>query len=101
MSLDYSLLIYNAQSERATKKSQLQSQVRLFRDGQVVYAGKEELLKVTAGVEDNRQIPIGGRLQLGSNLTPGPYVLQVVVTDLLAKGKSRTQAQWMDFEVTK
>jgi hypothetical protein len=30
---------------------------------------------------------------------PGEYVLQIVVTDLLAKEKSRVVTQWMDFEI--
>ena len=30
---------------------------------------------------------------------PGEYVLQVVVTDKLAKEKHRTASQWIDFEV--
>jgi len=38
---------------------------------------------------------------LGTALTPGEYVLQVVVTDSLAKGKYRTATQWIDFEMVK
>ncbi|MEJ7711232.1 MAG: hypothetical protein WKF84_15555 [Pyrinomonadaceae bacterium] len=101
MSLDYSFLIYNAQTTGSAGQSQLQSHVRLFRDGQVIFASKEEAIKAPATGEDANQIPVGGRLQLGSGLTPGPYVLQVVVTDSLAKGKRRAQSQWMDFEVVK
>jgi hypothetical protein len=36
---------------------------------------------------------------LGSNLTPGQYVLQVVVQDAFVKGKYDTATQWMDFEI--
>jgi hypothetical protein len=40
----------------------------------------------------------GGRLQL-TQLTPGDYALQVIVTDKLASEKNRVAAQSMDFEV--
>ena len=38
--LVYGLIVYNAQHEKATGKPQIQTQVRLFRDGQQVYAGR-------------------------------------------------------------
>ena len=34
-------------------------------------------------------------------MQPGEYVLQIVVTDLLAKDKYRVATQWMDFEIVK
>jgi hypothetical protein len=37
-------------------------------------------------------------LQLG-RIAPGDYVLQVIVTDKLAKDKYRTAVQSMDFEI--
>jgi hypothetical protein len=41
----------------------------------------------------------GGAIQLGTSLTPGEYVLQIVVSDLLGKEKNRIATQWMDFEI--
>ncbi len=42
----------------------------------------------------------GGRLQLSRKMTAGDYVLQVIVTDNLAKdSKYRAAAQWQTFEV--
>ena len=43
----------------------------------------------------------GGSIQLGTDLLPGEYVLQVIVRDLLADEKHRTATQWMDFEIVK
>ena len=43
----------------------------------------------------------GSRLQLGMNLPPGEYVLQLVVTDGLAKRGRATATQWLDFEIVK
>lgn len=42
-----------------------------------------------------------GRLLLGTDLVPGEYVLQVIVTDALADEKHRVANQWMDFEILK
>jgi hypothetical protein len=40
-----------------------------------------------------------GRVALGANMPPGEYVLQVTVTDKLAKSKFNTATQSMDFEI--
>jgi VWFA-related protein len=100
MLLDYGYVIYNAQLDRATARPRLTTQVRLFREGQQVFAGKE--LPFDAEKQaDLKRLVAGGRLRLGTNLPPGEYVLQVLVTDTLAKEKYRTTSQWMDFEIVK
>jgi hypothetical protein len=38
---------------------------------------------------------------LGSEMTPGEYVLQVIVTDVLRTDKYRVTSQWIDFEIVK
>jgi hypothetical protein len=38
-------------------------------------------------------------MQLGGKIAPGDYVLQVIVTDKLAKEKYRVATQSMDFEI--
>lgn len=38
---------------------------------------------------------------LGSAMSPSDYVLQVIVTDPLAKEKHRVASQWIDFEIVK
>jgi hypothetical protein len=43
----------------------------------------------------------GGIIQLGMELAPGDYVLQVIVNDALADKKSQTTSQWMDFSIVK
>jgi hypothetical protein len=100
MLLDFGYVIYNAQLDRATLRPQLTTQVRLFRDGQPVFTGKE--LPFNADRQtDLKRLVAGGRLRLGTNLPPGEYVLQVVVRDALAKEKYRTASQWIDFEIVK
>jgi hypothetical protein len=34
-------------------------------------------------------------------MVPGEYVLQLIVTDALAKEKRRVATQWIDFEIVK
>jgi hypothetical protein len=48
---------------------------------------------------DLKRLMVGGNLQLGAGTAPGQYVLQVAVTDNLAKEKYRAASQWIDFEI--
>ena len=54
-----------------------------------------------AGQRDPQRLTTGAQLQLGPELSPGQYVLQIIVEDSLAKEKVRTATQWIDFEVVK
>ena len=100
MILNYSYVIYNAQLNDAGRP-QLQTQMRLFRDGKEVFTGK--LLPLNADKQtDMKRLDAGGRLLVGGNLVPGQYVLQVTVTDTLVKNKRlATATQWVDFEIIK
>ena len=98
--VSYGYQIYNAKLDRATARPQLETQLRLFRDGQQLFAGKPLPFDATGQV-DPKRLNAGGGLQLGSEMIAGEYILQVVVTDLLAKGKRRTTTQFIDFEIVK
>ena len=87
--------IYNAKLD-ASRLPRLETQVRLFRDGKLMYAGTSRPLD-TAGQTDMRQIIAGGEILLGTDLPSGEYVLQVVVIDKLADVAVATQ--WMDFDL--
>jgi VWFA-related protein len=100
MLLDYGYLIYNAQLDKVKKQPQLLTQIRLLREGQEVFAGRVNPFDPT-GQADMKQLMAGGRLQIGTAMAPGQYILQVIVTDQLAKEKVRTASQWIDFEVVK
>jgi hypothetical protein len=90
--------IYNPRLDPAGRP-RLQTQLRIFRDGQQVYAGQP--VPFDPGQQtDMKTLHDGTRMRLGG-LAPGEYVLQVVVTDLLAPEKRRTVTQWTDFEVVK
>jgi hypothetical protein len=98
--LQYSVIIYNVRLDKATAKPQLHTQVRLFRDGQVVFTGKDSGLG-DLNQPDLKRLTVGGGLKLGADLIPGEYVLQITATDPLADEKHRVATQWIDFEIIK
>jgi hypothetical protein len=95
--LDYRYNIYNAALD-AGGKPQLQTQMRLFRDGQPIFTGKLMPLD-TSKQTDVKRLGAVGRLRIGPELVPGQYTLQVTVTDALAPEGRRTTTQWGDFEI--
>jgi len=98
--LQYGFVIYNARVDKAAGQPQLTTQLRLYRDGKVVYAGKENPFRVV-NETDLKRLIAGGALQLGTDLIPGEYILQIIVNDTLADEKHRTATQWMDFVIVK
>lgn len=93
----YNYVVYNAKPD-ANRNVQIQTQARLYRDGQMVFEGK--LLQLNAnGQTDLKRLEANGAVMLGKNLVPGDYVLQIVAVDALAKEKNQIQAQFIDFEL--
>lgn len=96
--IDFFYHIYNAKVDRATGRPRLVTQARLFRDGRPVFTGPT--IPFDPGPQTHMtHLKTGSRLNLGRDLTPGDYVLQLVVTDELAKGSRATATQWLDFEI--
>jgi VWFA-related protein len=93
--------IYNARLDKATGRPQLMTQTRIYRDGQVIFTGREQAVAVQSPSLDLRRIGVLAQFRLGASLPPGEYVLQVVVTDMLRDDKHRTATQWIDFEIYK
>ncbi|HEY0380391.1 MAG TPA: VWA domain-containing protein [Pyrinomonadaceae bacterium] len=96
----YAYTIFNAQADKATGRPAVQTQMRLWREGREIFLGRVQPLDVT-NQADLKRLQTGGALQLGTNLPPGEYALQIIVTDPLAKEKYRTATQWIDFEIVK
>ena len=96
--LIYALAIYNPKIDKNTAKPNLTIQARLFRNGEVVFSGNAIPFDIRDQA-DPKRLGGGGAIQLGTTMTPGEYMLQIVVTDLLAKEKYRVATQWMDFEI--
>ena len=98
MTLNYAYSIYNAARDKQTNRTQLQTQVRLFRGTQLVYTGKVVYLEADQPA-NSKPVSAAGTVQLGANEKPGDYFLQVIVTDLLADQKHNTTTSWIDFEI--
>lgn len=97
MVIDYGYEAYNVRLDSASGRPRLQTQVRLFHENQQVFAGK--VLNI-AGQPAAKRVVAFGHLQLGQNLPPGDYVLQVIVTDMATgKDKPRPTSQWLPFEI--
>lgn len=99
MVLEYGYFIYNAQLDKGTNRPQLVTQLRLFRDGRLIYEGKVKDFDA-APQPDGKSFLAGGSLLLGKDLVPGEYILQVVAYDRLAPKEDRALAtQWVDFDI--
>ena len=99
MALAYGVTIYNAQIDKTSGKPNLKIQVRVFRNGEQLFAGNELGYDATQQADLKRLTVVGG-IELGSAMAPGEYVLQIIVKDLV-KEKPRVATQWMDFEIVK
>lgn len=96
--LQYSFVIYNPRLDPATGQPQLQTQVRIFRDGQPVFTGRVQRFTVN-NPPDITRLSAASSIKLGADMTSGEYVLQVIVNDLLAGDKYATASQWADFKI--
>jgi VWFA-related protein len=94
--VSYGCYIYNARVG-SSRQPQLESEVRLYRDGtEVLRSGPRP---VDTPTDTAQQLFAGGVLKLGQAMTPGTYVLEIEVTDRLAKKHSRA-TQTVDFDVS-
>jgi hypothetical protein len=89
--------VFNAQTG-ASHKADLEVQTRLFRDGTLLYIGRP-MVPAVAGEASTGRLLAGGHLTLAHEFPSGDYVLQVIVTDKLAKQKYQTTSQAIDFAV--
>lgn len=97
--LQFAFVIYNAAIDQATRLPNLTMETRLYRDGKRV---KDEQIPIDVKDQsDLSRLFINGAVRLSSNLEPGDYYLQVVITDKAASDKQPPITQWVDFEVVK
>jgi hypothetical protein len=93
--LRYAAVVYNPKLEGG--KPQLRSRVIISQAGKVLFQEPEQPIE-SKGAESGQVIKIG---QLGlSKVSPGRYVLTLVITDPLAEKKRQTVARSIDFVVT-
>jgi hypothetical protein len=94
-SLVFGYTIYNAALDKKTGRPNLWTQTIVFRDSLKIYSS-DRVAVAEKDQTDLKRINAGARLQLGSALTPGEYVVQIVVEDQVGK---RTATQVTQFEV--
>ena len=92
----YAYFIYNANA--AGRASQLTAQTRIFRDGKMIVSNEPAAINMQGQIDPQRIMAVH-RLELGKEMPPGNYVLQVIVRDSTERQKPRVASQWIDFEV--
>jgi VWFA-related protein len=95
--LRYGFEIYNAKLD-ASKKTNLTSRIRIFRDGKLMLDGKLTPLDFTGQIDPGRLNSVGA-VNLANAMQPGEYILQIIITDNLAKEKRKISTQFIQFEV--
>jgi hypothetical protein len=96
--LRYGFEIYNAATDPATQKPRLSLRTRVFQNGKLMHAGKPTPID-PQGQPDLQKIAWIGAISLGGEIEPGDYILQIIVTDNLAKDNRRLGMQLVQFEV--
>jgi hypothetical protein len=76
----------------------LQTRVRVFHEGKLILDGKPKPLD-SVGQTDLEHLKAFGAITIGKQMDVGDYVLQVIVTDRLAKSKLQPASQFVQFEV--
>ena len=95
--LRYGYEVYNSKLD-SSKQPNLTAQIRIFRDGQLLLEGKKTPIDVS-GQTDLQRIKSVGAFSLGSEMPAGDYILQIVITDNLAKEKQKITSQFVQFEL--
>ncbi len=95
--LHYDGVIYNAKPE-SIKKSQLQIQIRLFRQSNLLFESKPSPFNTT-GQTDLQRIDTSGTITLGKNIAPGNYIVQMVIFENASQTKPKITTQFVEFEI--
>ncbi|MEO8042266.1 MAG: VWA domain-containing protein [Acidobacteriota bacterium] len=94
--LNYGFTIYNAKGAAGSAPS-LSYQTRIFRDGKPIF--ESAVRPVLSTNSDPKLVDFSAALALGTEMLPGDYVLQIVITDNLAKAKANSSTQFVQFEI--
>ena len=95
--LQYGFETYNAKTNNR-QKPQLMMRTRLFYNGKIIYEGKNQQINIPQQT-NYKIIKSAGALNLGSDMQQGEYILQLIVTDKLAKKKNQIATQFVQFEI--
>jgi VWFA-related protein len=95
--INYGAVVYNARLNSAGKPDLL-IQSRMFRNGKLIFEGKQQ--PINAGGQPNMQsVHASGSISLGTEMSAGDYVLQLIVTDNSNNKKPQIAVQFVPFEV--
>ncbi len=97
--LRYGLDVYNSRAKNK-KKSDLFFRTRIFHDNKVIYEGNDNFVDFQ-DVEKEGIKPISGAINIGTEISDGSYVLQIIVTEKIKKQNKQIATQFIQFEVTK
>ena len=95
--LSYGMQVLNAKLD-AARKPNLSYQTVIIRDGKKIFEGKPQPMD-TGNISDPQRIGMSSALNLGTSMQPGEYVLQIIITDNLAKENRKIAAQFVTFEI--
>ena len=96
--MNYSYVVFNAKTG-TDKRAQLETSVRLFRNGQQVFSSEPFPVSSTLQAAAAR-LRVGGKLGFKESIASGDYSLQVIVKDTLAaEGAQATASQYINFDV--
>jgi VWFA-related protein len=98
--INVSYEIYNALIPTSPGRPQLIEQSRIIRDGKILFTSTARNI-VSQTPSDPHRFRTSSEIKLAPDLEPGDYILQVIVTDQLAKASQQIASQWIDFEVVK
>ena len=87
-------LFITLRSIRRVAKPNLKIQVRVFRNGEQLFAGNELSYDAT-GQADLKRLGLLGGIELGSAMAPGEYVLQIIVKDPVKRNRELRRSGWI------
>ncbi len=95
--LRFGFEVYNARVDQA-KQPRLTTRIRVFNDGKLVLDGKPTPFELL-GQTDMQHLKATRAIALGDKMTPGDYIMQIIVTDDADPKKPKVATQVVQFEV--
>jgi hypothetical protein len=92
----YTYEIYNAKVDSKTRKPNLTSQFRIYKDGKLLLESKETNVDLQQKQDNPDQIQDYGLLLLNNMAENGEYVMQLIIRDKIA---DKVSTDWIDFEI--
>ena len=98
-SFGYVAFVHNAKT-RESERAKLEFQSVLYKDGQIYQLERPEDASLNA-LDHTGEVSIRRKLDLGSDMDEGSYLLRVLVTDNQSSGKPRIAVQAIDSQIRK